>query len=316
MKRCQTWSSVLLRITGTKEVCFGQYRFCPYFRNFGGKRKRLSLVQYKSLTRVLNLTQWLSKGAGGAFITVVKYLTVFSGTRCVRREGLSGGEGGVRCRHGNRASALAAALPHSLLLPVLVCSAPLRRADAPAVTVMIRWVRAPRPRHGLPVHHRVHDHHHTAAVSAAAAARRPGPAFALLSRLHQTLDQEVLTHSSLSLCLSLLCVLLLVLCSRLPFTRTRSPGEYIYFILLSLKTLLHPESPLVSSHTPDIPQSLTERSSSTRPRLPPHSLLHPCVHPFDWLYNIIFLELIAKMSVRSPLLSSNNLYISSELCAR
>lgn len=197
MKRCQAWSQVLLRITGRKEVYFGQYRYCPYFRNFGEKRKRLFLVQYKSLTRVLNLTLWLGKGAGGTFITVVKYLTVLSGTRCVRRrEGLSGGEGGVRCHHGNRASALAAALPHSLL----VCSAPLRRADAPAVTVMIRWVRGPRPRHGLPVHHRVHDHHHTAAVSAAAAARRPGPAFALLSRLHQTLDQEVLTLSSLSAC--------------------------------------------------------------------------------------------------------------------
>lgn len=200
MKRCQTWSSVLLRITGRK-VYFGQYRYCPHFRNFGEKRKRLFLVQYKSLTRVLNLTQWLGKGAGGTFITVVKYLTVLSGTRCVRREGLSGGEGGVRCHHGNRASALAAALPHSLL----VCSAPLRRADAPAVTVMIRWVRGPRPRHGLPVHHRVHDHHHTAAVSAAAAARRPGPAFALLSRLHQTLDQEVLTLSSLSLLVASLC---------------------------------------------------------------------------------------------------------------
>lgn len=164
-----------------------------------------------SLTRILNLIQWRWWGGDLYYCCEIPDCVQWHAVCGV--EGMLGGEGGVRCHHGNRASALAAAAQphHCSCLLLLVCSAPLTRSHAPA-TVMIRWVRAPRPRHGLPVHHRVHDHHHTAAVSAAAA-RRPGPAFALLSRLHQTLDQEVrptLLSLSLSLCLSLLYVLLVL----------------------------------------------------------------------------------------------------------
>lgn len=163
-----------------------------------------------SLTRVLNLTQWRRLLVGGDLYYCCEI------PDCVQWHAVCVGWwwGCWAVRVGwdvtmatvplhspppSPTTALATAV-------LLVCSAPLTRSHALA-TVMIRWVRAPRPRHGLPVHHRVHDHHHTAAVSAAAA-RRPGPAFALLSRLHQTLDQEV--SLSLSHCLSLLCVLLVL----------------------------------------------------------------------------------------------------------